>query len=64
MLGEYRLWWVGGLNFGSPPTSVFGARMVSEVTSSGPVKRKGSGNPTLEPESRGRKVPSEGEVSE
>ena len=37
--------------------------MASEVTGSGPVKHKGSDNPTLEPESRGRKVPSKGEVS-
>ena len=63
LLGEYRLWWVGGLNFGSCPTYVFGARMASEVTGSGPVKRKGSGNPTLGPESGGRKVPSKVEVS-
>ena len=37
--------------------------MVSEVTGSGLVKCKGSDNPTLELESRGHKVPSEGEVS-
>ena len=37
--------------------------MVFEVTGSGLVKHKGSDNPTLEPESRGRTVPSEGEVS-
>ena len=43
--------------------SMFGARMSSEVSGSGPVKHKGSGNPTLEPESGGRKVPYEGEVS-
>ena len=63
LLGEYRLWWVGGLNFGSCPTSVFGSRTVSKVTSSGPVKSKGSGNPTPKPDSGGSKVLSEGEVS-
>ena len=63
MLGEYRLWWVGGLNFGSRPTFVLGAGMASEVTGSGPVKRKGSVKPTPEPEFGGSKVPSEGEVS-
>ena len=63
MLGEYRLWWVGGLNFGPYPTSMSGARTTSKVTGSGPIKRMGSGNPTLESESGGRKVPSKGEVS-
>ena len=37
--------------------------MAFEVTGSGLVKHKGSGNPTPEPESGGSKVPSEGEVS-
>ena len=43
--------------------SMFGARMSSEVSGSGPVKRKGSSKPKLEPESGGRKFPSKGEVS-
>ena len=37
--------------------------MASEVTGSGSVKRKGSGNPTPKPEFGGCKVPSGGEVS-
>ena len=63
MLGEYRLWWVGGLNFESCPTSVFGAGMASAVISSGPAKREGSCDRAAESESGGSKVPPKGEAS-
>ena len=43
---------------------MFEAITASEATGLGPVRHKGSGNPTLEPASGGRKIPSDGEVSD